>query len=331
MKRKILFIGGSLNQTTMMYQISRYFRDDECWFSAYYGDEFLSFLSRHKALDFTILGGRQRSLTENFFKEKKLNVDYRGVKNNYDMVFTGSDLIIPKNIKDSKIVLVQEGMTDPENIMYYLVKYLKLPRWAASTSTTGMSDEYDIFCVASEGYKEHFINKGADPDKILVTGIPNFDNCVRYYDNDFPHKNFVLAATSDSRETYRYENRKKFIRNSLDIADGRKLVFKLHPNENFERAIAEIKEYAPQALIYTSGNIHEMIANSDVLITKFSTVVYTGLALGKEVYSEFDMEVLKKLTPLQNGGASAERIAIEAKKLLNNNDVRSERREKQSA
>ena len=63
------------------------------------------------------------------------------------------------------------------------------------------------------------------------------------------------------------------------------------------------------ALIYTDGNVDEMIANCDVLITQYSTVVYTGIALGQEVYSYFDVEKLKKLSPWQNGGTSAQRIA----------------------
>ena len=30
------------------------------------------------------------------------------------------------------------------------------------------------FCVASEGYRDLFISKGVKPEKIYVTGIPNF-------------------------------------------------------------------------------------------------------------------------------------------------------------
>ena len=63
-----------------------------------------------------------------------------------------------------------------------------------------------------------------------------------------------------------------------------------------------------------------MIANCDVLITRFSSVVYIGLALGKEVYSDFDLEELKKLLPLQNGGTSATSIANIAKKILENTE-----------
>src|SRR6201999_3126809 len=82
------------------------------------------------------------------------------------------------------------------------------------------------------------------------------------------------------------------------------------PNEHFERAEAEIKEFAPAGtLIYQSGNTSHMIANCAELVTQYSTVVYTGLALGKKVHSYFDINELKRLAPLQNAGTSAKNIA----------------------
>ena len=95
----------------------------------------------------------------------------------------------------------------------------------------------------------------------------------------------------------------------MDIAEGRDVIFKLHPNENFIRAEKEINTYAPNALVYKSGNTNHMIANCDVLVTIYSSVVYIGMALGKEVYSKFDINKLLRMTPIQNNGKSAERIA----------------------
>ncbi|MEG8947685.1 hypothetical protein [Rosettibacter firmus] len=309
MKKKVLFICGSLNQTTMMHKISLHFKDYDCYFTPYYADGFLDWLAKNGILDFTILGGNFKKQTEEYLRKNELKVDYKGLSNNYDLVYTCADLIMPKNIRNKKVILVQEGMTDPENFLFYLVKYFNFPRWAASTAAMGMSNMYDIFCVASEGYKRLFIKKGAKPEKIIVTGIPNFDNAKQYLNNDFPYKNFVLVATSDMRETFKYENRKKFIKECVRIANGRQLIFKLHPNEKYDRAIREINKYAPGAIVFQNGNTNHMIANCDVLITKYSSVVYIGLALGKEVYSSFDINVLKQLMPIQNNGTSAERIA----------------------
>lgn len=307
--RKILFICGSLNQTTMIHKIARYFPGEECYFTPYYSDGFIKYFTKTSLLDFSILGGQFRKRTLDYLKKQNLKVDFEGAGNNYDLVYTCSDLIIPRNILDKKVILVQEGMTDPENFMYYLVKNLKLPRWLASTSVTGLSDSYSKFCVASEGYRKLFIRKGVNPAKIEVTGIPNFDNCAEFLQNDFPYKNYILVATSDARETYKYENRKKFIEYAKSIANGRQLIFKLHPNENIKRATEEINKYAPGALIFHLGNTSHMIANCDILITRYSSVVYVGLALGKEVYSDFDIEELRELTPIQNNGSSAKAIA----------------------
>jgi ADP-heptose:LPS heptosyltransferase len=212
-------------------------------------------------------------------------------------------------------------MTDPRNLRYFIIKYLGiLPRWASSTSTFGMSDHYDKFCVASEGYRDHFISSGAKAEKIVVTGIPNFDDCAKYLNNSFPHKGYVLVCTSDMRETKRLENRKWFIRYCLSIARGKQIIFKLHPNENFERAKAEIRRYAPDALVYTDGSAEEMVANCDTLITRYSSVVLVAAALGKKVYSDLKPGVLKKLTPLQNH-AAAQNIADVCREVLEEKHV----------
>ena len=317
-KKKILYICGSLNQTTQMHKISNELQEYDAYFTPYYsqGYWYIEFTSKFGLMDFSILGGQAKQNTLKYLKENNLKLDDEGKQNDYDLVFTCSDMLLPKNIRDKKIILVQEGMTDPENWGYQLAKKFNFPRWFGGTSTTGISNAYEIFCVASEGYKDLFISKGADAEKIVVTGIPNFDNCAKFLENNFPYKGFVLVATSDMRETFKYENRRKFIERAVNIASGKQIIFKLHPNENYERAIKEINKYAPGSIIFQKGNIDPMIANCDVLITRFSTVVYIGLALGKEVYSDFDLQELKKLLPLQNGGTSALNIAKIARETL---------------
>jgi hypothetical protein len=90
----------------------------------------------------------------------------------------------------------------------------------------------------------------------------------------------------------------------VEIAAGRQLIFKLHPIENVERATREISAHAPGALVFATGSAEEMIANCDVLITRFSSTAFVGVALGKETYSDFDMDELRRLMPLQNGSAA---------------------------
>ena len=314
---KILFIGGSLNVSTMMHQIARHLGEHDCRFTPFYVDgPVLSTLKRFGMLEHTIIGEVPRKLSLEYWRRHHLRLDDRGAEGRYDLVVMGTDVVVPNNVERKPVVLVQEGMTDPENYRYHAVRRLGLPRYLANTSVTGLSDQYLKFCVASEGFKQVFLKKGVKADKMVVTGIPNFDHASSFFDNDFPHRNYVLAATSCLRENLKYENRKRFIQKSVEIANGRKLIFKLHPNENVPRARREVEHYAPKALIYAEGNTNHMVANSAVLITKYSSVALLASAMGKEIHSDLDPRWLERVKPIQNGGTSAERIAAVCRECL---------------
>lgn len=328
-RRRILFIGGSLNQTSMLHAVASHLGHHEYAFTPYYLNGMLDRLSRLGWLDFTVagVGGPHRQRSEAFLRRAGVTVDERGVRGRYDLVVTSSDLVIQRNIRDKRIVLVQEGMTDPETFLYHVVRTLRLPRWLASTATTGLSLAYDRFCVASDGYRDLFVRKGAPADRIVVTGIPNFDDCARHLRNDFPHRDYVMVATSDARETLKRDRRARFLAEVERIAAGRPLLFKLHPNENVERSTAEIRARFPNALVYADGDTNHMIANCRVLITQYSSVVYVGLALGKECHSYFDLAQLRRLVPVQNGGTSARAIAGVCEAVLEQPAARAPRRQ----
>jgi hypothetical protein len=305
MRKRIFFICGSMNQTTQLHQVSEHLREYEHSFSPYYCHGFDELLRRLGLMEFTIIGHKLAGRCRRYLQDHGLPIDYQGRNQPYDLVVTCSDVYLQKNIRDHKIVLVQEGITDPESMVFHLVKRLRfLPRWLAGTSATGLSDAYRAFCVASEGYRDFFVRKGVRPEKIVVTGIPNFDNCRRYCNNNFPYRHYVLVCTSPLREIFRGEDRKAFIRRAVQIAGGRPLIFKFHPNENIERATREIHRHAPGALVFATGSAEEMIANCDVLITRFSSTAFVGLALGKETYSDVNMDDMRRLTPIQNGSAA---------------------------
>ena len=134
--------------------------------------------------------------------------------------------------------------------------------------------------------------------------------------NNFKIHGHVLVATSPLRETFRFDDRRALIRKCSAIAGERMLIFKLHPLENPERAIREIHEHAPGALVFAYGDINQMIANAEVVITQQSTCTYVALALGKEVHTNLNIGELKKLLPIQNGGVSAEYIARICERVL---------------
>jgi hypothetical protein len=316
MTQNILFICGSLNQTTMAHKIARRLGEYRCYFTPFYADGVEGLAARAGLLDFTALGGRHQRDTRLYLKENRLPVDERGQKHSYDLVVATSDLIVQRNIRRKRLVLVQEGITEPETWVYHAVKQFKLPRYLANTSTNGLSDAYDIFCVASEGYARHFVRKGVRPEKIAVTGIPNFDDLQSHLENDFPYRGHVLVATTPLRETFRRDDRAAFLKRCVQIAAGRQLIFKLHPTENATRATREIETYAPGAIVFTDGNVNHMIANASTVVTQQSTCTFVAVALGKEVFTYLDINELKRLMPIQNGGESAWRIAAIARRVL---------------
>jgi hypothetical protein len=315
-RKKILFIIGSPNQASQMHQIASHLPDYDCFFSQLYSKHpIIKAAVRGGILDTTILAGEFRRKGDAYLEKHGLRNDYaqRVYKNHYDLRVLCSDLLVTRELREGKTIWVQEGMTDPITGWGKLTRRLGLPGyWAANTAFNGGSNICDIYCAASQGYKERFTGFGTDPSKIIVTGIPNYDNAEALLDNDFPRRGYVMAATSDIREAFNNfgrDDRAVFIRECVRIAGNRPLLFKLHPNEKKERAIAEIRQWAPEADIYTEGNTEEMIANCEELITQYSTVVYTGIALGKKVYSYFDVNELRRLAPVQNGGTSAATIA----------------------
>jgi len=303
---RALFICGSINQTTQMHQVAAALPEFEAIFTPYYSDHWLMVVLRDLRLqEFSIAGHKARRRCLAYLHSQNLRVDIDGKAGGYDLVVTSTDQIMPRNIRDKPTVVVQEGILDLPNVFTGLCKrFAVIPRWLGGTALTALSLQYDRFCAASEGYRDFFVSQGADPERVVVTGSPNFDNCERYYQNDFPHRGYVLVCTSDTRETFKRDNRRAFVERALGIAGGRQLIFKLHPNENVKRSTAEIKRHAPRALVYSSGSAEEMVANCQELITQWSSLVFIGMALGKTVHTYFDLDQLRKLVPVQNNCAA---------------------------
>jgi hypothetical protein len=307
--KNILLICGTLNQTKAMLEIGSQLTEHDCYYTPFYCDGHLRRASERGQLDFTVVAGPLRERCVRHLREAGVAIDDRGEGRDYDLVVTCTDLIIQQNIKGKRIVLVQDGLTEPDGRLYWMVRHLGVPRVFANTAAFGLSDAYEVFCVASAGSRDLFRAKGLREDKLVVTGIPNFDNVSMYLKNDFPYRDFVLVCTSNARETFKWDNRKRFLRRALAIAAGRPVIFKLHPAERQDRAIREIQSIVPGAHILRDGNTEHMIANSAAVVAQYSTVAFTAAALGKEVHSYIDPDLLRRILPIQNGGTSGARIA----------------------
>ncbi|MEZ4370300.1 MAG: hypothetical protein R3B07_05715 [Polyangiaceae bacterium] len=304
---RILFICGSVNQTTQLLQVARELPEYEHRFSPYYGPSYVSWLRELGLIEFSIGGKRLRERALHCMVAHAAPVDVDGRAGGYDLVVSCCDLVVPPNVRNAPMVLVQEGILDPPTKVLQLIQRFpqQVPRWLAGTAATGLSGAFDRFCVASRGYLEHFADLGVPRQRLALTGIPNFDDCESYARYAFPHRNYVLVCTSDGRETFKRDDRAALIRRALGIAGSRKLIFKLHPNEDAVRAQSEIHALAPRALVYRSGFAEGMVARADALVTEWSTLALVGVALGKPVYSNYSSEELRALCPLQNRCAAA--------------------------
>ncbi len=315
---KVLFVCGSINQTTQLEAVAQRLTGAECWFSPFYGGRFMHFCRTMGLLETTIAGRKLANRCLDYLNEHGLLVDYRGKRNApYDLYVLSTDVVVPPNVAGRPTVLVQEGITDPEGFMFHVVRRFPrvVPRWLCGTSATGLSGKFDRFCVASEGYREYFAARGVPRERMVATGIPNFDDCQAFENNDFPHRDYVLICSSDTRETVKFDSRAAFIRWAKECARGRPVIVKLHPNENVPRATREYAAAFPSALIFERGDTNAMLANATAVVTQYSSTVFVALALGKEVYSYHDMTALKALVPEQNKCA-AENIAGVCRQLL---------------
>jgi hypothetical protein len=300
-----------------MHAVARELPEYDARFTPFYGGVGVETLRRLGLIEWTIGGDKLRGRCIDYLRDHGLRLDMHGREGAYDLVVTCTDLVVPDNVRSARIVLVQEGILDPPGPLTPVCKRLKwLPRWLGGTALTGQSNLFDRFCVAGDGYRELFASQGVDPRKLTVTGIPNFDDCARYLKNDFPHRGYVLVCTSDARETFKRDDRAALVRRAVEVASGRALIFKLHPNEDHARATAEIRRFAPSALVYASGSAEEMIANADLVFTQWSSTAFVALALGKTVHSNVPIEELRRLLPQQNGGRSARRIAHVCREVL---------------
>ena len=76
--KKILFLCGSLNQTTQMHQIARELPEHEQAFAPYYLDGALEVSRRLGLLDFSIVGSKHRRRCLDYLVAQGLPLDLEG-------------------------------------------------------------------------------------------------------------------------------------------------------------------------------------------------------------------------------------------------------------
>src|SRR5262245_62737110 len=114
MKRpRVLFICGSINQTTQMHQVARELHECDRFFSTYFDEGYPLVLKKLGLTESTPLGYKLSARTRAYLEGHGLALDQAGLNGPYDLVVTCSDLLVPGSMRQYPILLVQEGMTDP--------------------------------------------------------------------------------------------------------------------------------------------------------------------------------------------------------------------------
>src|SRR5262249_15228825 len=141
-------------------------------------------------------------------------------------------------------------------------------------------------------------------------------DCASYAKNEFPHRDFVLVCTSDGRETGKLDDRSQFLDRVRNLALGRPVIFKLHPNEIVARAEADIAEAFPQAFVSADASAEQMAAICEAVISEWPSLPLVGWPLGKGLPPDFDWHYPGGRLPIQNRGPPPKLTAREGLEVL---------------
>jgi hypothetical protein len=87
-RQKLLFICGSLNQTTQMHEIARKLPEYEHAYTPYYVDGPLELARRARLIEFTVAGEKLRRRCLAYLERHRLPLDLHGRDGGYDLVLS---------------------------------------------------------------------------------------------------------------------------------------------------------------------------------------------------------------------------------------------------
>jgi len=159
MRPRTLFICGSLNQTTQLHAVARELRELDASFTPSTAIVSSTECARLGLIDMTIGGEKRRGWCLDYLKSHCLQSICMASGAVTTSSCTCTDLVVPKNVRRSKLVVVQEGIFDRDGM-------IALPSVGHSASCLGGSPAlaqrgkcfvYDRFCAASDGFRERIV------------------------------------------------------------------------------------------------------------------------------------------------------------------------------
>ncbi len=136
--RRVLFIGGSLNQTTILHKIALCLPEMQCSFTPFFAEGFHSILCKTGLLDHTIMCGAHRQATIQYIQDHNLLLDEGGRNGPFDLILTCTDLIVQPSLKGiSNHIGARRKSLKQKALHINWWKTLGLPRLLAKTQLPG--------------------------------------------------------------------------------------------------------------------------------------------------------------------------------------------------
>ncbi len=163
---QILFVCGSARQTREMHQIAQELSNCRVWFTPYYGGTLLTMLRELGMLERTIAGNRLGQECLGYLRNHHLPIDLDGRRARYDLVVTCSDLVLARNTRGRRLVVVHNGRLGVSHLLGSRIAH-RLSRWLGQSPSR--------WCVTSEADRESLRRLGFPGERITVIGSAGHD------------------------------------------------------------------------------------------------------------------------------------------------------------
>ncbi|MGI6483973.1 MAG: CDP-glycerol glycerophosphotransferase family protein [Methanobacterium sp.] len=198
--------------------------------------------------------------------------------------------------------------------------FMRLNEIKKGTSSEWGTGKFTKIAVAGEYTKKLLMERGVDETKIVITGIPRWDQLVntKIYnfneDNNYKtnQKKIILFTTQPLVESgmWTEEDMEFFISNVVQIVgmnDKYELIMKLHPRDKKERykSILKKNDLEKYCIVTQNANIYELLRKCDLLLTHICTTAIEAMILEKPVLIIDFKYPLKKVPFIEDGTFSA--------------------------
>ena len=171
--------------------------------------------------------------------------------------------------------------------------------------------------VVSSHARKMYINMGAEPERVFVTGQPRFDQIwQKKFDREYAFKELglsqdkgivVLATQPLLGSFWTEKDRENFVTtivNAMDQFPEKQLVIKLHPSEKMEEYRQILTKMGHDGVIICQDiDLYQLLHASDLLMTIHSTVALEAMLLDKPVIT-VNLSGRPDLFPFAESGAA---------------------------